>query len=204
MKKFISLLLVIVISFTIVGCSAQNNENNTENGSVSPESYTEGGHNDIIDEEETEPATPVSQWGFNNIYDFTDDLGRTSLVGTTGYNLTDGYVKLDTFHGVTAFAFENGFVSKCSLTENGDIRQVFDTMKYDVVNNDTLHCYEGYDDINIKNRIGTDVSDDFVAFEIRWNNYTSLWFVPSALIDWSKGKGEIEENGETVKILYLK
>lgn len=205
MKKIITILVIAIIMCIAVVFFVENGAENDESDIIST---SVNSYDDI--EETTETTTeeiytiPVSEWGFYNLSDFTDEYGRCALVITTGFNLNKGYVILDNFFEKGAYIFENGFVSDCSLSETGEINSVNNSRKYDIVNNDTLYCYDGFDDIKIKKRLGTSVSDDFVAFEIRKNSYSTYWYVPASLIDWSKGVDEIDDNGESKKILYLK
>ncbi len=196
-KLFVLIDLIVVFLFSVF--TVLNLLGVFDNKSQEPQipenntSFTDGYDNNAINQ-----TTPISEWGFNNLY----ELGN-GLVQISGYNLEEGYVYYEGEYEGNIFKLENGYYifQKVIIGENSLLPTY--TTKYEVVNNDNFLLPGDGPFVVSKRDV---VTNDFVILINENGGALTQWYVPYALIDWDKGI-QSTDNGDEFKYsykLYLK
>ena len=191
-------IITIFTAFTIYNIIVEMNTS-YESDSKTEQSTTEENQNEnnIIIENTT--VIPISNWGFNNLY----ELGY-GLVEITGYNLEENYVYYANKYEGNIFKLENGYYISQTINKTNKTLNNGYTTTYQVVNNDSI-LLPGDGTFSIDNR---KTIDDFIVFVSENDGYLIQNYVPFSLIDWDKGidtySDDTNENYEYSYKLYLK
>lgn len=173
MKKAVALLLCLCVLIVFPSCGKDEDE-------IEDTKRTAKTSENPIVTEPTTIATPMSQWGFNNIEEW-----GSGFLEITGYNLSgsDEFVFYCGDYSMRTWTFENGYIVTHKVEDNEIM--TYDAQQYYVVNNDTA-TIPGDGTLTIDERKTVDDKEFMVFVEKRSAN-RERWYVPYSLIDWDRG-----------------
>lgn len=183
-KKLIAkILFPIVIMCFLCGCASTNTYSapgtTTANTTIL---------NDNIS------ASPVSEWGFNNIDDFTMDSSDCVLIEVNGYDLTAGYIVCaETPYGIH---LKDGLLSTIGQIQMPEFSYIIKRGPYEyIINSNDVITFAGNGSVMIQKRITSDTYD-WVVFETntRFADSHTRYYVPSTIIDFSAYYTDLDGN----------
>jgi hypothetical protein len=163
----------------------------------------------LSDETETEPTTSVTDLGFYNISDLTDEYGNCILVEIKGYNSDDGgYVFCnDSQHEgkISGLLLKSGFVQRIQFNVNTypSYEEGRGPYAYTIVSNDGI-SFAGDGSVLINEKIN--LNDSAVVFKSleHFSDTYETWYVPATMIDWStKDDNFVSDTGNTAYTRYF-
>lgn len=182
-KSIISLVLVLLLCISVSACSNDSTYEDDYSQSESSETYDTSSEDDYEPSYE-EPTTSVTDLGFYNLDELTDEYGNCIWVGIDGYDASEGYVWCD--RNTPGLLFKGGFIQKIQRVH--DHYPSYDIGRgpyaYTTASNDGIAA-SGEGSVLINERIN--INDKAVIFKCQTIFETSReeWFIPASMIDWS-------------------
>ncbi len=206
-KSIISLVLAILLCISVSACSNDSTYEKDNSKSKSSETYDAPHENDYEPSYE-EPTTPVTDLGFYNLDELTDEYGNCIWIGISGWNSNDGgYIYRDDANG-GGYLFKSGFIQAIyDIYYDSDLHPSYKVARgpyaYTAIDNDGI-AFAGDGSVLINDRIN--ISDKATIFicQSHFRSTNEVWIIPATMIDWSTKDENFTMDGKKYTRYYLK
>lgn len=205
LKKILLMLLALCI---LLGAAACGNEPQDVTDAFTTEPETITTTKAPTTTQETTKTKPVTEIGFYNLNDISDNNGNCLLVGITGYSWSDGgYIYLSP--NDTGLLFSGGFIQTIyDISPDNNMKLSYKTGRgpyaYTIVSNDGV-SFGPDGSVLINKRVNIYNKAVVLKCQTHFASTNESWLVPATMIDWSTQDDDfVAENGYKYTRYFLK